>query len=321
MTREVTNADKVIITEIKSDETYTLEMLGYSTKDVVIDIIANHTESQKITPDSLLKYDLGLDSLSMLEICVEIEDAFNIIAMDTMGVVETVRDIVELVENGGIQKSDAGYDINDYPLPKTKKHLRRLKLFMLLSRAIWHIKVSGLENLPVNGSYILCPNHQSYLDSLWVWSALGKKRINLQKICCLAAEVFLPAKFELAMLGGIPVERQGNTVPAMKRALFCIQNGYTMLVHPEGTRSRDGKMRAFKGGAAKLAIDANVPLVPVRIDGAWNIFPPHRKRPKIFGFKGSYPLSVSFGFPINPDGMSVDELTAQLQKAVEQLGV
>ena len=93
-----------------------------------------------------------------------------------------------------------------------------------------------------------------------------------------------------------------------------------MLIHPEGTRTLDGKIQNFKGGAAKLAIDANVPLIPVRIEGAWNIFPPHRKLPRIFGLKGSYPLNISFGKPIEPDGRNVEELTAVLQSEVEGLG-
>jgi 1-acyl-sn-glycerol-3-phosphate acyltransferase len=106
----------------------------------------------------------------------------------------------------------------------------------------------------------------------------------------------------------------------MNRALACIQDGYTMLIFPEGTRSRDGKMHEFKGGAAKLAIDSGVPLIPVRIEGAWNILPPHRKFPRIFGLRGSYPLSITFGKPIVPDNRTVEELTTALQKAVERLG-
>ena len=93
-----------------------------------------------------------------------------------------------------------------------------------------------------------------------------------------------------------------------------------MLLHPEGTRTLDGKIREFKGGAAKLAIDAGVPLIPVRIEGAWDIFPPHRKIPNIFSRKGRYPISIVFGKPITPDGKSVEELTAMLQNEVERLG-
>ena len=286
----------------------------------IVSSLANRDTAKNITLDSKLKHDLGFDSLTTLEMCVEIESTLKVSIEGKIGNIKTVGDIVSLIENSEKYSSDVEYDINDYPLQKTKKHIRKLKRLMFMSRFTWHFKVKGLENIPTDKNYILCPNHQSYYDGFWVLAAIGHKRINIWKVCCLAAEVFLPHTDIMAMMGGIPVERSGNTVPAMNRALACIKDGYTMLIFPEGTRSRDGKIHEFKGGAAKLAIDADVPLVPVRIEGAWNIFPPHRKRPKIFGWKGSYPLSISFGEQISPGGRSVDELTAQLQRAVESLG-
>jgi len=225
-----------------------------------------------------------------------------------------------LIESGGTGSRDVTYNIDEYPLPKTKKHIKKLKQYMRLSRIAWRFDVSGIDNIPSDGRYILCPNHQSYLDSLWIWAAIGYKCVNLEKICCLAAEMFLPHKSMLTMLGGIPVERSGNTIPAMKRGLACIQDNYIMLIHPEGTRSRDGKIHEFKGGAAKLAIDADMPIIPVHIDGAWDIFPPHKKRPKIFRFFKRHSIKFTFGKPIAPDGKSVEKLTALVQSEVERLG-
>lgn len=58
-----------------------------------------------------------------------------------------------------------------------------------------------------------------------------------------------------------------------------------MLVHPEGTRSKTGEMGKFKSGAAVLAIEANVPIVPAHIKGGHEIFPPDRKLPRLFNWK------------------------------------
>ncbi|MCL2722776.1 MAG: 1-acyl-sn-glycerol-3-phosphate acyltransferase [Treponema sp.] len=294
-----------------------------SVEETVLQIVSSLTRTEteeNISHNSRLKHDLGFDSLNLLEMCVEIESTLSVSIENKMGSIKTVGDIISLVKNSDDYSHDVEYDIEDYPLAKTNKHLRKLKRFMLLSRFTWYFKVKGLDNLPTDGNYILCPNHQSYYDTFWVLAAIGHKRINLSKICCLAAEMFLPYKDIMAMLGGIPVERSGNTVPAMNRALACINDGYTMLIFPEGTRTRDRKIHEFKGGAAKLAIDANVPLIPVRIEGAWEIFPPHRKRPKIFGWRGSYPLSIIFGEPISHNDKSIEELTIELQNAVEVLG-
>jgi len=285
----------------------------------IVSSLASRDSLKNITLNSKLKYDLGFDSLTTLEMCVEIESALKVSIEGKLGKIKTIGDIVSLVENNESYSRDVKYNINDYPLPKTEKHIRKLRRLMRISNFIWHFKVSGLENLPTDDNYILCPNHQSLYDSFWIFTAMGHGLINQQKICCLAAEMFLPYNDILAMVGGIPVERNGNTVPAMTRALECIKGGYTMLIFPEGTRSRDGKIHEFKGGAAKLAIDADLPLIPVRIDGAWDIFPPHKKRPKIFGWRGRYPLTISFGKPISPEGRSVDELTTQLHTFVLNL--
>ena len=301
------------------NEEYSHGMFDDNIKNIVLDIMSNYTDESTITLDSHLQYDLGFDSLTMLEVCLEVENEFNVHIAENIKAAKTVGDIVVLIGKGNPKKHDILYNINDYPLPKTKRHTRRLKRLMWLSRFLWEFKVYGTENIPTNEQYILCPNHQSLYDSLWVWAAIGSKQVDLQKISCLAAEVFISMRDELTMLGGIPVERNGNTVPAMKRAQSCINDGYIMLIFPEGTRTRSGKIQKFKNGAAKLAIDANVPIIPVRIDGAWDIFPPQRKRPKIFRIGRRYPIKISFGKPINPDGKSVEELTAQLQSEVEQM--
>ena len=299
-------------------------MVNVKTNDTVsivmqiVTAIASKELAKNISLDSHFKHDLAFDSLNMVELCVAIEGALKTSIETRLSNVSTVRDIVTIIENGG-SINDLPYNTEEFPIPKARKHIRRLKLLMCFSRIAWRFELTGTQNIPTDGRYILCPNHQSYFDCLWIWTAIGESRINLYKISCLAAELFLPSPWLLAMLGGIPVERSGNTIPAVKRALACIQDGYTMLIHPEGTRTRDGTMGAFKGGAAKLAIDAGVPVIPARIDGAWDIFPPHKKRPKIFRFGKRYPLTISFGEPIEPNGKSVEELTAWIQSAVESL--
>jgi len=288
---------------------------------IISDIVGKRTV-KTITPGSRFKQDLGFDSLTMLEMCVEVEGKFNVAISEKLSNVQNVSDIVALIENSNPINDDIKFNIKDYPLPKSKKHVHRLKRLMCLSRVLWQFKVNGLENIPANGQYILCPNHQSHFDGLWIWTALRKREIDLNKICCLAKQEHIQESLSgLIMLGGIPVDRSGNTVPAMKRALDCIQNGYLMLIHPEGTRTLDRRIQEFKGGAAKLAIDAGVPLIPVHIDGAWDIYPPHRKRPKIFRLGRRYPIKISFGKPIFPENKSIEELTVSLQNEVEKMGV
>ena len=120
------------------------------------------------------------------------------------------------------------------------------------------------------------------------------------------------------MLGAIPVDRSGNSAPAMKRALQCVNSGYSILIHPEGTRTKTGEMGTFRNGAAKLAIDCGKKIIPVYIGGAFDIFPYNRAIPKFFNFKNlkRYMINISFGTPIEPFGKSKEELTEEIRNCI-----
>lgn len=118
-------------------------------------------------------------------------------------------------------------------------------------------------------------------------------------------------------LGGIPVDRTGNPTPALKRAESWINenNECVFMIHPEGTRTRDGKLGEFKKGAAALAIDTDTVIIPVCINGAREIFPPDKKLPNIIGKK---PLEIHFGSPILPDNRSADDITNEIKAYIQQ---
>jgi len=94
-----------------------------------------------------------------------------------------------------------------------------------------------------------------------------------------------------------------------------------MFIHPEGTRSRSGKMGEFKQGAAQLAIKSGVKIVPVCIDGAYEVYPPHRRLPRIFDWKHfkRYTIKISFGKPLEVTGKNAAELTEQLQEKIVEM--
>lgn len=123
----------------------------------------------------------------------------------------------------------------------------------------------------------------------------------------------------MKLLGGIPVERTGNTTQAMKKSIECLNSGYNMLIHPEGTRTRDSSMLEFKNGVAKLSIDTGIPIVPVRIKGTFEIFPRTKKFPKIFRLRGKYPIKVTMGNPIYPEENNVEVFTQKLRQSIESL--
>lgn len=299
-------------------------------EEIIYEIISNLAspqEEMELTPQLRLNEDLVFDSLTMLDMYAQIESALDINIIENIERMETIEDIITLAKSGecsGKKSKDKTYDIMDYPLNKKRIHVASFKFLMKLSKVLWKFEVNGVENIPKEKNYILCPNHESHLDGLWVWSANPYK--NILKICCLAKQEHLDSKvsqFGLAVLGGIPVDRYGNPLPAMKRCSKCIKDEqYSVLIHPEGTRTRDGKMNEFKSGSAKLSIDTGVSIIPVRIDGAREIYNPDSMLPKVFNWKklSRFTLKISFGKPITPEGKSVKEITLLLKKAVEELG-
>ena len=144
-------------------------------------------------------------------------------------------------------------------------------------------------------------------------------------MCSIAAAYLLLHRIYrmgLAMLGGIPVHRHTNTAPAMRRAYECLASGeYNLLIHPEGTRTRNGRLGTFKPGAAKLSIDSEVDIIPVCINGAYEIFPPDKKFPHFFngGWFHKYPLEIHFGNPISPNGKTEAEITEEIRHQIVEM--
>ena len=91
-----------------------------------------------------------------------------------------------------------------------------------------------------------------------------------------------------------------------------------MLIHPEGTRSEDGIFRKIKSGASVIAIDAGVPVIPVYIHGAYELFPKNKKMISFYDTKNKkkYDVDVVFGEPISSSGKTVQELTEELENAI-----
>ena len=119
-------------------------------------------------------------------------------------------------------------------------------------------------------------------------------------------------------LGGIPVERTGNTIDSTQRSIDFIKEGNFFLIHPEGTRTRDGKLGAFKDGAAKIAIETGLTIIPVAIEGGYEIWPYDRKLPetrdKDTGRKKT--LTITFCPEVKTAGRSPEEITEEIRRKI-----
>lgn len=133
-----------------------------------------------------------------------------------------------------------------------------------------HVRVRGLDNLAGGGPYIFAPNHQSHFDIAALLGYLpGTNRFAAKRE--MFAEPVLGAV--LRTMGMIPVDRD-DPLASIQRLNQLKLDGFSVIIFPEGTRSRDGALLPFKKGAFVAAIMMGAPVVPVVCKGTSRIMPP-----------------------------------------------
>ena len=142
---------------------------------------------------------------------------------------------------------------------------------------VFRLKFLGSENFPTQGAALVCANHQSYLDPILA-GAMCDRRLNY-----LARENLFDSKLFGGLLrfyDAIPVRREGMSLAGLKETLLRLKREEMVLIFPEGTRTHDGSLQPFKPGLCVLARKAKVPLVPLAIAGAFDVWPKGAKLPR-----------------------------------------
>lgn len=268
-------------------------------------------------------FELGGDSFSAMEFAALAEDKGFSFSPRNMYECRTVKKLCSVLPKNKseqvIHKS-----LVKYPLERTKGDIILFHTFVKLAKLLYSFDVTGLGELDLSSRYIFCPNHESDLDCMWVWAALSKTS-DLNDTCALiAAEHLDDALHRLffRISGGIPIERKGDFIPSLKRAMAVIKSKKRfLLIHPEGTRTRNGRLGEFKRGAALLSKKSGVKAVPVYISGAREIYPVYKKLPRLFDAAEirKYPLHISFGTPIDPDGKTVGQITEEIRQQIVKM--
>jgi long-chain acyl-CoA synthetase len=261
----------------------------------VVSILSRRVRDHVLLPETNLELDLGIDSMDRVELITDIERRFNVrIPEDQACQIFTVSQLIEAVRTGARAGSATTEDswaviLRDLPsvddavlgaLLKRKPIAERLffALPRLLRLILPRIEASGIERLPASGPYIISPNHQGYLDPFIVCRVLPF-RVYRQLFFVGAAEYFeTPLMAWIAKKGNcVPVDPDANLLPAMKAGAFGLANGKILMLFPEGERSIDGTVKRFKKGAPILSRHLGVPIVPVAIRGAFEVWPRNRR--------------------------------------------
>jgi 1-acyl-sn-glycerol-3-phosphate acyltransferase len=150
----------------------------------------------------------------------------------------------------------------------------RYHFFRWLARTLWRfmggLDVRGLENIPRTGPAIFIANHQSFLDPILVQAACPRILHSMAKSTQFGSAVF---RRLMTWLYAFPVRRFETDPQAVRQVLRRLQEGHAVIIYIEGERSWDGRLQPARLGAVRLALKAGVPIVPVRVDGAYEAWP------------------------------------------------
>lgn len=173
------------------------------------------------------------------------------------------------------------------------------------------VTVRGRENINPGTSYVFVANHQGAYDIFTVYGYLGHNfrwmmKASLRKIpfvgwaCRWAKQIFVDNSSASA------------TRRTMQEAEKLLSGGMSLVVFPEGARTWNGEMRQFKKGAYRLAVEFNLPVVPLTIDGAFNVLP----RFKTLPVPGHIYLTIHKPIPPESDGHNLANLMEESRAAI-----
>ena len=259
----------------------------------------------EIRKESRLDTDLGLDSLTRLDLLLVLENRLGETIPDALlAHLETVGDVVKLIETfqPDTGKEKIGRSETEKPtfsqVPRWYARAFRAAITGIY-RNYFSLKCYGLEHIPQGKPYIIMPNHTSHLDTLTVISALGRKAYRLWTLA--ARDYWFATRFQgwfaRTCLNALPIEREGNFTEFLRdlrAANEVIAQNNGLLIFPEGTRSLDGQLQPFKQGVLSLLIyGPPVPVVPAYIEGTYRALPKGRNFPK------KHPVRIVFGEPLH----------------------
>jgi long-chain acyl-CoA synthetase len=292
----------------------------------------------EIHPTHNLELDLGLDSMQRVELLTALEQQLGgDVPEAQLAEVYSVRDLVDAIlesagrGEGGTKTAAPPWStilaepVTDPEVLGLARHQWLAEIFFfLLGRLLYlvaldlfHLKVKGLENLPEKGPYLLCSNHQSYIDPVVMGSVLPW-RLFRNTFALGTSDIFGQGLMRrlARWIRVVVLDPDANLIPAMRAGAFGLRQGSVLVLYPEGERSDTGKPTVFRKGAAILSIHEQAPIVPVAIEGFYDAWPRHQKWPKLAN------LRLVFGKPIVPPPVSeaseaaYEKLTAELKERV-----
>lgn len=288
-------------------------------------ILKTYIEEEKhiqLHPTDHIETDLAFDSLDMVTLQGFIQQTFG----TTVNAADMPRfkNIQAMAEHVAYSKTRMEVKVEDWheflnsdssalELPHGNIGVPLLvKSSYMFFKAYNRFEINGTENIPSEGPIIIAPNHQSYLDGALVSIGLPMKIFKDSYFYATKEHVQGPIRKYLARHNNIIIMEPGNLRDSILKLAEVLKQGKNVIIFPEGSRSRTGRLTDFKKTFAILSRELQVPILPVCIKGAFEALPRSKR------FVSPHKIKIEFLAPIVPDSnLSYEEIANQVKQVID----
>lgn len=292
-------------------------LLAHAAAREVWDWLASRYPDRRLTPDTSPQLDLGLDSLSWLNLTLDIRQRTGVeLSDEAIKRITTVRDLLHEV-NTAAESGDTSSALTtalEHPEevltaeeqqwlnpPGAALNVLGVMVFLVLRivmRLLFKLRVRGLENLPDNTPFVLTPNHTSYMDAITIAASLSYAQMR-QTYWAGSVDVMFQHPImrlisRLSQTMPIAGDEVGTKRSSLAFAAITLKRKKNLVWFPEGRISTTGELLPFRQGLGMVLEHHPAAVVPVLIRGTYEALPPERAIPR------PHPISITFGKAYRP---------------------
>lgn len=292
-------------------------LLRDSSAEEVWQMLGERFEAVRLTPDSSMAVDLGVDSLEWVDLTLDIRDRTGVeLEEEQTAEIETVRDLLTAVRDASEPSAETSGDVLETPekflSDEERDWLRPLgKVEVVLAwmlywinrglmSAFFRLRVDGLDNVRKAEQVAILPNHTSYLDGFVIMAALPFDFLRHASVAGSAELAFRTPVHRAVMRLSRALPIQGNraALSSLALPLMKLRQGSHLVWFPEGRRSRHGELLNVRPGIGMLLAREPATVIPTIIDGAYEAMPLGRTMPR------PRQITVRFGQPVSVNDLS-----------------
>lgn len=268
-------------------------------------LLAEKYHDRRLTPDSDLRLDIGIDSIEWLDLGLELSERTGVSLSDAaIAEVSTVRDLLlavaeaepETTVASPLADPDSALSEAQRAWLRPRGALERAmgRVFHTINRALMRLlflrRVEGRQHLAGDRPVILAPNHLSYLDPFVLAAAIDHRRLAHAYWAGWTGVVFTTAvrRWFARVSRVLPIDHDRPAASSLAFGAAALKGGHALIWFPEGERSRSGRLGHFKAGLGMLVERYPVPVVPVAITGTHEAWPPGSTLPR------PHPVTIRF---------------------------